>query len=72
MCRDARHAKAAGTYIVRDPLQVDSSDQRISMVIQCPKVLETYSLEMIMEHPKTHVKKYVVVWFWGLHPSYIF
>ena len=54
VCRDARHAKAAGTYIVYDPLQVDSSDQRISMVMGCPKVLETYRLEMNMERPKTH------------------
>ena len=54
VCRDARHAKAAGTYIGHDPLQVDSSDERNSMVMGCPKVFETYRLEIVMEHPKTH------------------
>ena len=57
VCRDARHAKAAGTYIVHDPLQVDSSDQRNSMVMGCPKVFETYRLEIVMEHPKTFCLK---------------
>ena len=72
VCRDARHAKAAGTYIVHDPLEIDSSDQRSSIVRGCPKVLETYSLEMVMEHPKTHVKKCVVVWFLRLQSTCFF
>ena len=44
VCRDARHAKAAGTYIGYDPLQADSRDQRILMVMGCPKIFETYGL----------------------------
>jgi len=58
--RHARHAKAAGTYIVHDPLQVDSRDQRIFIFLGYPKNIgNLWSLNDYGRFQNTYLKMYI-------------